>query len=138
MTDKPEFPIEYQTDVPLLTRELQDHIEERLLDLAAGNTDLKGASISVKAAAERNTPLFQARILVHMQPDDVVAVEKDETLDGALRGAVKVIERQVRDKRKKLRETWKRSDLSGAPGAGEQDLPDMGADDQDLTSQGGS
>jgi ribosome-associated translation inhibitor RaiA len=123
MTDKPEFPIEYQTDVALLTKELQEHIEDRLLDLADGNTDLKGASISVREAADRNTPLYQARILVHMSPEEVVAVEKAETLDGALRGAVKAVERQVRDKRKKTREHWKRSDLPGAPGAGDQDIP---------------
>jgi ribosome-associated translation inhibitor RaiA len=123
MTDKPEFPIEYQTDVALLTRELQDHIEERLLVLSDGNTDLKGASISVTEVADRATPLYQARILVHMRPDDVVAVEKGETLEGTLRGAVKAIERQVRDKRKKMRETWKRSDIEGAPGAGDQDIP---------------
>jgi ribosome-associated translation inhibitor RaiA len=119
--DKLEFPIEYQTDVPLLTKELQEHIEERLLNLAADNTDLKGASISVKEAAERSTPLFQARILVYMRPDEVVAVEKAETVEGALRGAMKAVERQVREKRKKLREHWKRADLPGNPGAGDQE-----------------
>lgn len=122
--NKPEFPIEYQTDVPLLTKELQEHIEDRLLDLAADNTDLKGASISVREEAGRSTPLFQARILVYMRPDDVVGVENHETVDGALRGAVKVVERQVREKRKKLREHWKRADLPGGPGAGDPDQLD--------------
>ncbi|MFN2283648.1 MAG: hypothetical protein ACK2UQ_04450 [Anaerolineae bacterium] len=42
-----------------------------------------------------------------MLPDSVVAVEKQETEIGALKGALSAVERQVRDYREKLAERWK-------------------------------
>jgi ribosome-associated translation inhibitor RaiA len=114
--DLPEFPFEYHTDVPVLPEKLQDEVERRLLALAEHRTDLKGASIAVSQPADRDVPfIYQARILVYMRPDEVVAIEKSDTLEGALKGAVAAVERQVREKRKKLKETWKREDFSGKP-----------------------
>jgi ribosome-associated translation inhibitor RaiA len=124
----PEFPIEYHTDVPLLSVELQDEIETRLLTLAGDRTDLKGAAIAVTEPAqsnERSAPhIYQARILVEMRPDNVVAVQKADSLEGALKGALNAVERQVREKRKKLKETWKRADQPGTPGAASGDYED--------------
>jgi hypothetical protein len=37
----------------------------------------------------------------------VAAVEKDETIEGALSGALDAVERQVRERRTKLAEHWK-------------------------------
>jgi ribosome-associated translation inhibitor RaiA len=42
-----------------------------------------------------------------MRPDNVAAVEKGETIEAALNGALAAVERQVREYRNKLRERWK-------------------------------
>jgi hypothetical protein len=42
-----------------------------------------------------------------MRPDNLASVEKAETDEGALKGALTAVERQVRESREKLRETWK-------------------------------
>jgi ribosome-associated translation inhibitor RaiA len=112
-----DFPIEYNKDVPVLPEKIQNEVERRLLDLAGDHTDMTGASIAVTQPAERDIPfIYQARILVYMRPNDVVAVEKADTIEGALKGALSAVERQVREKRKKFKETWKRKDFSGTPG----------------------
>ena len=41
---------------------------------------------------------FSASIVVYMRPDNVAATEKAETAKSALKGALNVAERQVRDK----------------------------------------
>jgi ribosome-associated translation inhibitor RaiA len=120
--DFTEFPIEYHTDVPVLPEKLQDEIERRLLDLAGDRTDLKGASVAVSQPAERDIPfIYQARILVYMRPDEVIATETEETLEGAIKGALNAVERQVREKRKKLKETWKREGSSALNNVGAEE-----------------
>lgn len=116
--DLPEFPIEYHVEIPLLPVELQEEVEERLLKLAGDDKDMTGAAIAITEPAQGELPYsYQARIVVYMRPDNVVAIEKSGTLEGAIKGAASAIERQVREKRKKLRETWKRTDIPGTPGS---------------------
>jgi ribosome-associated translation inhibitor RaiA len=118
--DKPDFPIEYHTEIPLLSVELQEEIETRLIKLAEGRSDMTGAAVAVTQPAQRDNPyIYQARILVYRRPDDVVAVEKSDTLQNAVKGALNAVERKVREERKKLGEHWKRADLPGNPGAAE-------------------
>jgi hypothetical protein len=124
--EKPEFPIEYHTDVPVLEKELQDEIEERLLFLAGDRTDLTGASIAVRQPAQRDLPfIYEARILVSMRREDVIGRETSDTLGGALKGALTAVERQVREKRKKYKETWKRTDIPGTPASFPDDIPEQ-------------
>jgi hypothetical protein len=42
-----------------------------------------------------------------MRPEDVVAVEKGKAAEVALKGALDAVERQVRQRRDKLRQPWK-------------------------------
>jgi ribosome-associated translation inhibitor RaiA len=124
--DKPEFPIEYNTDVPVFAKELQDEVEERLLSLAGDHTDLTGASIAVSQPAQRDVPfVYEARILVSMRREDVVGRETSDTLQGALKGALNAVERQVRERRKKFKETWKRTDIPGTPASFPDDTPEQ-------------
>ena len=46
-------------------------------------------------------------MIVYIQPDNPASVEKAETAEGALKGALSATERQAREYRDKLRETWK-------------------------------
>jgi ribosome-associated translation inhibitor RaiA len=49
---------------------------------------------------------YEATVVVFKRPDNVAATERAETPEGALKGALSAVERQVRELREKLRETW--------------------------------
>lgn len=88
--------------------ELRAEAERRLKALVDGHTDIVGASVAVEELTGEETPhLYEVRVVVYMRPEDVVAVEKQETVEGALKGALDAVERQVRSERAKRRETWK-------------------------------
>lgn len=113
-----EFPIEFQSSVTI-NEALQEEIEKRLLHLSGSHKDMTGAAIAITEPGKADTAfLYQARIVVYTRPNDVVAVKQSDTVEGALKGAVEAVERQIREQRDKLRETWKRQDIPGTP-AGE-------------------
>ena len=108
----PDFTIEYDSEVPNFPEELKQEVETRLSTLAEGHTDMTGAAVGVTQPARAQDPfIFQARIVVYTRPEDIAAVKKDGTLEGAIKAALTAIERQIREKRKKLGEPWKRPDL---------------------------
>jgi hypothetical protein len=107
-----DFTFEFHTGIPDLRdafeSELRAEAERQLLALAEGHTDLVGASVVLEQPAQAESAyLYQARVVVYGRPDQIAAVEKDETLEGALRGALDAVERQVRERREKLAERWK-------------------------------
>ena len=111
-----DFTIEFDSEVPHFDEMLKQEIENRLEALAEGHSDLTGAAVAVTQPARTTEPyIFQVRIVVYTRPKYIVAVEKDDTLEGAVKGALSAIERQVRKKREKLGEPWKRPDFPGSP-----------------------
>jgi ribosome-associated translation inhibitor RaiA len=111
--DHNELPIEFDIVTPGLPDQMKQEVENRLQSLAKGHTDLIGASVTLDQPVHRETGfLYQARIVVYMRPENLYASEKLETGEGALKGALDAIERQVRERRDKLGEPWKRPDLS--------------------------
>jgi ribosomal subunit interface protein len=115
--DEVDFYVDYETDVPEFTDKLKDETERRLRDLSKKHTDLIGAAVSVTAPAIGESPfLYQARVVVYTRPENIAAVKKDDNVQAALKAALSAIERQVRDKREKLGEPWKRKDIPGNPG----------------------
>ncbi|MBN1979673.1 MAG: HPF/RaiA family ribosome-associated protein [Anaerolineae bacterium] len=102
---------EFYNEAPLSDRveaELRAEVERRLRALTEGHTDMTGASVAVAELTGDATPhIYEVRIVVYVRPEDVVAVEKRETAGGALKGALDAVERQVRELRARLRETWK-------------------------------
>jgi hypothetical protein len=112
-----DFTIEFDTEVPHFDEALKREAENRLIALAEDHTDLTGAAVAVTQPAREAVPfIYQARVVVYTRPDNIAAIKKDDTLEGALKAALSAVERQVREKRKKLGEPWKRPDL---PGTGE-------------------
>lgn len=96
-------------DVGDLEEKLRTEAEVRLRKLTKGHTDLTGASIIIenvdKAAA---TPyLYRARVVVYTRPEYINGSNEADTAITALKGALDVVERQVREQREKLRERWK-------------------------------
>jgi len=109
----PEFTFEFHTEIPDLggrfESELRTTARQELEALAEGHTDLVGASVVLEQPARAESAyLYQARIVVYGRPDHIAAVEKDASLQGALSGALSAAARQVRERRAKLAERWKR------------------------------
>lgn len=108
----PDFTIEFESEVPHFDESLKQEVENRLQKLARGHTDMVGAAVSVKQPAKTETGfIYRARIVAYVRPENIAAVEKDDTVEGALKGALKALEKQIRKKREKLGEPWKRDDI---------------------------
>lgn len=107
-----DLTFEFYAEIPNLgepfKEELWAEVEDRLHALAAGHTDMTGASVALEQPASGESPyLYQVRIVVYSRPDHVAATEKGEDLRSTLKGALDAVERQVRERRAKLAEHWK-------------------------------
>ena len=110
----PDFDFEFYTEIPDPGDRLRAEARDRLLALTEGHDDIIGASVAMEElTAERTPNRFQARVVAFVRPDNIAASEKSDSAGGALNGALRAIERQVRERREKLRETWKRPDSGG-------------------------
>jgi hypothetical protein len=106
--DTTDFSFEFYSEIPDLGSESRTEAESRLRGLAAGQTDMIGASVAIEQPVHGETLYsYQTRVVVYMRPDNIVAIEKGETVETALRGALDAAERQVRERRDMLREPWK-------------------------------
>jgi ribosome-associated translation inhibitor RaiA len=111
-----DFNIDFGNDIPDQDDMLKEVAETHLRDLAEERTDVTGAAVAITQPARETDPfVYQARVVVYMRPDDVAAVKQDDTAVGALKSALKAVERQVREKRDKLDKPWKRADIPGTP-----------------------
>jgi ribosome-associated translation inhibitor RaiA len=103
-----EFDFEFYTEVPDPEDALRVEAHRRLQALTEGHDDITGASMTLEELTGETTPnRHQASVVVYMRPNNLTAVEKAETAEAALKGALTAVERQVREVRDKLRETWK-------------------------------
>jgi ribosome-associated translation inhibitor RaiA len=104
-----DFHLEFQSEVEYVEEALLEETAVRLRELAQGHNDMIGASVALEELTRAGTPhVYQVRVVVYIRPDNVVAVEKAETLELALKGAVDAVERQVRKLREKVGEPWQR------------------------------
>ena len=106
------FDFEFQSKVDNigdLEEKLRNEAETRLRKLSKGNTDLTGAAIMLEIIdKESQTPFrYRARVLVYTRPEHIVGIEEADSPQAAMKNALNVVERQVREKREKLRERWK-------------------------------
>jgi ribosome-associated translation inhibitor RaiA len=103
-----EFEFEFTSEIPDPDDALRLEAEERLYALTEGHNDITGASVTMEEVTGQKTPhRYEARIVVYKRPNNVAATEKSDTAEGALKGALTAAERQVRELRNKMRETWK-------------------------------
>jgi ribosome-associated translation inhibitor RaiA len=110
MVNEPDFTIEFNSDLENKSFEgqLLSQAEARLRALAEGHTDLIGAAVTIREPAKAETaPLHEATVVAYVRPENIVGKDKQESAIGALKGALDAVERQVRDKRERLRERWK-------------------------------
>lgn len=105
------FPVEFDTQVEELTDELKDWVEGELHELRKDHQDITGASVVADEPAKGETGyLYEARIVLYKRPENLFAREQQDTLEGALKGALAAVERQVRQTRSKRGKRWKRPD----------------------------
>ncbi|MDX1664906.1 MAG: HPF/RaiA family ribosome-associated protein [Candidatus Promineifilaceae bacterium] len=106
--DELDFTIEFYSDIDdkLFEARLMEMAEGRLRELAEGHSDLTSAAVTVRKQAAGQTPIYEATVVAYVRPEDQVGKEKDESPHNALKEALDAVERQVREKREKLRERW--------------------------------
>jgi ribosome-associated translation inhibitor RaiA len=109
-----EFAIEFYNEVQelgdVVEASLRTEAESRLQALQKGHTDLTGAAVALERPAERASAyLYRARVVVYIRPENIAGVAECDTPEGALKEALGAVERQVREKRDKLRERSHRS-----------------------------
>jgi ribosome-associated translation inhibitor RaiA len=110
--DSPAIPVEFNSEADGLSDELREKTLERLQELSADHTDIVGAAVTVKDIAKGSEPFrFEYKVVAFMRPDPVVASEKADNVRTAMTGALAALKRQVREKRTKRKEPWKRPDL---------------------------
>lgn len=107
------LPIEFHSDTGSFDDELQRKTRDRLRVLKGDHSDLVGASVSIEEIAKgKETYRYQFTIVAFMRPDRLVASKKAENVPAAMKQALAALERQVRERRAKLKEHWKRPDLA--------------------------
>jgi ribosome-associated translation inhibitor RaiA len=105
MVEELDFYVEFNTEVPEVTDEIETKVEDRLFALQEGSSDLIGASCSIEhIGGDAQTYMYQVRILIYMRPEDVVVIEKGTSLLTTVQEALSSVERKVREKRKRLKE----------------------------------
>ncbi len=105
-----EFTLELNSeDLPkTIEYRLFTEAEERLKNLAANHTDMTGAAINLRRPASGETAfLHEVTVVIYCRPQHIAATEKDASPEQALKGALDAAERQIRERRKKLKQPWK-------------------------------
>lgn len=94
---------------------MRDEAFDRLQQLADGHDDLIGAAINVRRPAKSETDyLFRPSVVVYARPEHVAGDAEAGDAFVALREALDAVERQIRERREKLREHWKQPGNSPA------------------------
>lgn len=95
-------PLDNTVEMPLFTE-----ADERLRALADDRDDMRGAAVNIRMPGKGEKGfLYEATVAVYMRPEQVAATEKHQEPRGALNGALSAVERQVREKRAKLKKRW--------------------------------
>jgi ribosome-associated translation inhibitor RaiA len=105
---KPEFTMEFTNEVASIggefEQQLYDEAERRLTDLRGGHNDIVGAAVSLEQVApQRNPDLYRARVVAYVRPENIAGVAEQDNALLALKNALSAVERQVREKRDRLR-----------------------------------
>lgn len=81
--------------------------EVRLRELAEDHSDMTGAAIMLRSPAQgETTPIHTANVVVYSRPDHINATEKADHPQLALDRALDAVERQIRQRREKLKKYW--------------------------------
>jgi hypothetical protein len=100
-----DFYIDFNVEVPNMGAEFNREAERQLRELAADQSDLVGAAVSLERIVKAETSyLYQVRIVVYKRPQDLAVVKQDSDPMNTLREALEALEEMVSDSREKLEE----------------------------------
>lgn len=106
--DELDFTLEFHTD--LVNSPFEDNLhaeaDSRLRELRGDHTDIIGATVTIRTEAAGETPLYEATVVAHVRPENIVAREQDRSPEIALGAALDAVERQIREKRERLGKPW--------------------------------
>lgn len=110
--DNQTIPYEFLNRAPEMSdtqdEQLRTMIEQAIAKLAKDHHDITGAAVALEPVAQNGAPfVFRGRVVLYMRPENIAGVAEHDTPEGALRGALHAVERQVREARDKLRERYK-------------------------------
>ena len=106
MTEAKKFPFDFEfyneTDLP--DPEFYELAYELITEVAAGHSDIVGASVSLKELSADETPhAYQAIVTLYVRPNNIAAKEVQPAALDALQDALDAAIAQVREKREKLK-----------------------------------
>jgi ribosome-associated translation inhibitor RaiA len=107
-----DFAIELNSDgiSDELEYELFVEAEERLRDLASAHSDFRGAAVSIREPVHGETSyLYEVTVVAYARPENIAATEKGKKPILALKGALSAVEKQIREKRERLGQSWKQA-----------------------------
>ncbi len=91
-----------------LEAQLFTEADSRLRELASDHNDLTGAAINIRQPAKAETAfLHEVTVVVYSRPEHIAATAKEADPIIAMNDSLSAVERQVREKREKLRDRWK-------------------------------
>ncbi len=96
-----DFEFEFFSKLPAVRDETRDEVKERLRALTKGHRDMTGASVTIQENGHQTDEPYEARVVAYTSPKDATAVERGTTPEQALKRAINVVERQVREGREK-------------------------------------
>jgi ribosome-associated translation inhibitor RaiA len=98
-----DFYIDYNIEVEDVNNEFKRETEQRLRELAGDHSDMVGAAVALEKTVDTQSyDLYRVRIVVYKRPQDIVVNNEDADPMVSLRGALDILEKQVRASREKL------------------------------------
>jgi ribosome-associated translation inhibitor RaiA len=92
-----------------LEAEMFAEADSRLRELASDHDDLTGAAINIRQPAKTETSfLHEVTVVVYSRPEHIAATTREADPIIALNDSLSAAEQQVRERREKLRDQWKR------------------------------
>ena len=103
------FAIEYTSTTTDLTDALKERVEKRLAKLSRRHHDLTGASLAVDTlSGDTNVPMYRVRLVVYRRPENIAVVRKRPSVEAGVNDILDVMERQIRDRRARRRDSARR------------------------------
>ena len=104
MQEYPDYPIEFYSEAEN-TDDLFAEAEDRIRRLAGDHTDITGATVKItQPAVRQERPVInEATIILSMRPNDIVASDQHADAAVAIRNALSIVEREVREERARRR-----------------------------------
>ena len=99
------FSIEYAVEDATLTERMKAKVQRRMRKLVNGYKDIFGVAVALRnVTGTKRNPDYKCRMIIYAKPVNIVAVQNASMESVAMLGALDSVERQIRDRRERMRE----------------------------------